>query len=106
MNPRRAVVARGSSAKERSMNKKLIWLPLLVAALLFGCAGQKEPATKAVADIDATLTSLRPDAQTYAPGELQQVEDVVAGLKEQLAKKDYKAVVAAAPGVATQIDSL
>jgi len=88
------------------MNKKLIWLPLLVAALLVGCAGQKEPATKAVADIESTVASLRPDAQTFAPGELQQVEDVLGGLKEQLAKKDYKAVVAAAPGVAAQVDSL
>jgi hypothetical protein len=88
------------------MNRKLVWLPLLVTALLFGCAGQKEPATKAVADIESTVASLRPDAQTYAPGELQQVEDVLAGLKEQLAKKDYKAVMAAAPGVTAQVDSL
>jgi hypothetical protein len=89
------------------MNKKLIWLPLVMAALLaLGCAGQKAPATKAVADIEATVASLRSDAQTYAPGELQQVEDVLAGLKEQLGKKDYKSVVANAPGVAAQVDSL
>jgi hypothetical protein len=89
------------------MNKKFTWLPLVMAALLaLGCAGQKEPATKAVADIEASVASLRPDAQTYAPGELQQVEDVLTGLKDQLAKKDYKSVVANAPGVAAQVESL
>ena len=37
------------------MKKKFIWLlPLLAATLLgVGCAGQKEPATKAVAEIEA-----------------------------------------------------
>ena len=88
------------------MKNKPIWLPLLVAVLLVGCAADKEPATKAVADLEATVASLRPDAQTYAPGELAQAEEVLAGLKEQLTRKDYKAVMANAPGVAKQVDSL
>jgi hypothetical protein len=94
------------SEKERTMKNKLIWLPLLVGALLVGCTGQKEPATKAVADLEASVAAVRPDAQTYAPGELAQVEEVLAALKGQLASKDYKSVVANAPGVAKQVDSL
>ena len=90
------------------MKNKFIWmLPLLAATLLaVGCAGQKEPATKAVADIEASLTSIRADAEKYAPGELQQADQVVASLKDMLTKKDYKSVVAAAPGISQQIAAL
>lgn len=79
---------------------------LLAASLLVACAGQKEPATKAVADIEASLATLREDATKYAANELQQVEVGLLDLKDSLAKKDYKAVVAAAPAVSAQLASL
>ncbi len=89
------------------MRTAVKWLSVLLAAsLLAACAGQKEPATKAVADIEASLATLRADATKYAANELQQVEVSLLSLKDSLAKKDYKAVVAAAPAVSTQLASL
>jgi predicted small lipoprotein YifL len=89
------------------MKKTLLWLPLLVAALLLAaCAGQKGPATQAVAQVEAALNAVRPDATKYAPDELQQVDAAVTALKDSLAKKDYKSVVANAPAVQSQVSGL
>jgi len=83
------------------------WLALLATAVLaVGCAQQKEPATRAVAEVEATVNAVRADAEKYASTELQQVESAVASLKEQLNKKDYKGALAAAPAVATQAAAL
>ena len=90
------------------MNRMTVkWLAAVASALmLVACAGQKEPATRAVADIEAAVASLRDDASKYAASELQQVEAGLASLKDSLAQEDYKAVVAAAPGVSSQVASL
>lgn len=89
------------------MKKTLFWLSLLAAALVAaGCAGQKEPATKAVAEVEAALNTLRADATKYASDELRQADAAVAGLKDSLAKKDYKSVVASAPAVSGQVSAL
>lgn len=83
------------------------WVVLLLAALVAaGCANQKEPATRAVADIEGAIASIRGDASKYAPAELQQVEAAASSLKDQLAKEDYKGVLAATPAVSAQLSSL
>ncbi|HKE96524.1 MAG TPA: hypothetical protein VKB34_19605 [Povalibacter sp.] len=88
-------------------NMPVRWLALIAAALFVAaCAGQKAPAEKAVADIEATLSSIRDDASKYAPAELQQAEAGLASLRDSLAKKDYKAVVAAAPALSAQLTTL
>jgi hypothetical protein len=88
-------------------NMPMNWLALLVAALMLAaCASQEEPATKAVADIEASLSAVREDAAKYSADQLQQVEAGLASLRDSLAKKDYKAVLAAAPAVSAQLASL
>jgi len=83
------------------------WLALLAVALLVAaCAGQKEPATKAVAEIEASVNALRDDATKYAAAELKPVEDGLASLNASLASGDYKSVLAAAPAVSTQLAAL
>lgn len=83
------------------------WLAVVASGLvLAACAGQKEPARKAVADIESAVASMRDDASRYAASELQQVEVGLASLKDSLAKEDYEAVVAAAPAVSSQVASL
>jgi DNA repair exonuclease SbcCD ATPase subunit len=89
------------------MKNKSAWLLATLAAVLaVGCASQKEPAEKAVSDIDASLTSLRDEAQKYAPDQLQSVDSQVTALKDSLAKSDYKGVLAAAPAVTTAVGGL
>jgi hypothetical protein len=76
------------------------------ALLAVGCASQKEPAMKAVADAESSLAAVRDDAAKYAGSELQAVETTLTGIKDSLNKGDFKAVLAAAPGLTTQLAAL
>jgi hypothetical protein len=88
-------------------NLPMKWLAVLAAALLVvACGKQQAPAEKAVADIEASLSSIRDDAGKYASSQLQEVESGLASLRDSLAKKDYKAVLAAAPAVSSQLAAL
>ena len=89
------------------MKTMMKWPALLALVLLAAaCASQKEPATKAVAEIEATVTTLRADADKYAATELKTVEDALASLKASLTSGDYKSVLAAAPAISTQLATL
>ncbi len=83
------------------------WIAVLAAAVMIaGCAGQKEPATKAISDAEAALSAIKEDAAKYVPENLASVESTLTGLKDNLAKGDYKAVLAGAGGLTTAIASL
>ena len=89
------------------MKRIPLWLATLSAvALLDACSNMKEPATQAVASAETSLAALKDEASKYAPEALQPVETQVASLKDSLAKRDYKAVVSAAPAVTSAIVSL
>jgi hypothetical protein len=81
-------------------------LALLMAVALIGCAGQKAPAEQAVKAADAALAAIRDQAQKYVPDQLQAVQAQLDGLKDSLAKGDYKGVLAAAPALNTAISTL
>ena len=76
------------------------------ALLLTACANQKEPAEKSVAQIEASLTEFKADAEQYAAGELKGVEETVDRLKSELADANYKAVLLQSPNVASSIAAL
>jgi hypothetical protein len=89
------------------MRMTRIFLALTVASLMVvGCANQKEPATKALASVEASLATFKDDAAKVAPEELAGVEATLTGLKESLAKGDYKAVLAGMPALTAAVDSL
>ncbi len=75
-------------------------------ALAAGCANQKGPATKAIGDAEAAIAAFKDDASRLLPNDLSSVETTVAGLKDNLAKGDYKAVLAAAPELTKKITEL
>ena len=79
---------------------------VMAAVLLAGCANQMEPASKAIADIEAAITAAGPDATQYIPDQLQAVTSEVASLKAKFDQKDYKGVLAAAPALLTQAQGL
>ena len=92
---------------KKTMTALAPWAALVAMALLVGgCAKEKEPAAQAIASIEATLNLVHDDAAKYAAPELQQADAGLASLKDSYAKKDYKGVVAASPGVIAQVAEL
>lgn len=81
-------------------------LAAAAAVLLAACANHKEPAEKAVAQVEASLSQFRSDAEQYAADELKGVEDSIGKLKQELQNKNYKAVVMQTPTVASTVAAL
>jgi hypothetical protein len=84
------------------------YLVLYSAALLVvACESRMGPAAKnAIDNVNTTLAAVSADAQKYVPDQLASVQGKVAALTASYDKKDYGAVMAAAPGVRTDISGL
>ncbi len=78
----------------------------LAAVILAGCAGQVEPAQKAISDIDAALSSSSAEAEKYVPEQLAAVQADLDGLRASFQKQDYAAVLAGAPAVMIKAQAL
>jgi len=76
------------------------------AMLMTGCTSQKDPAENAVTQAEAAMTDLRVDAAKFAPEELKTTETTLAKMKDDLAKQDYKHVVAGVPQFNKEIATL
>jgi hypothetical protein len=84
-------------------------IALLIAIIglsLAACASDKGPAELAVKAAEDALATSRAEAAQYVPDQLKSVEDGVASLKANLAKGEYKAVLAAAPDITAKARAL
>ena len=87
--------------------RKLSCTLLAAAAFaLAACANLEEPAKMAVAEVDTALTAASDDAGKYVPDQLAAARAKLAELQDGIAKKDYKAVIAAAPAALTMAKDL
>ena len=85
------------------------WVAVVIAIVglsLVACASDKGPAELAVKAADDALAATRTEAAQYVPDQLKSVEDGIAALKANLAKGDYKAVLASAPDVTAKARAL
>jgi predicted nucleic acid-binding Zn-ribbon protein len=76
------------------------------AMLMTGCMSQKDPAANAVTQAEAAVADLRVDGAKFAPDELKTTEATLAKMKANLAKQDYKDVVAEVPQFNKQVATL
>lgn len=74
--------------------------------LLAACANQKEPAERAVAQVEASLAQFKADAEKYAAEDLRGVEESISRLKSELTNSNYKAVLMQTPSVASTVAAL
>ena len=77
-----------------------------VLLALAACANQKEPAQQAIAAADTAVQSVAVDAQKYVPDRYAELTGSLATVKGSFDKGDYKAVVAAAPNLMAQVQSV
>ncbi len=76
------------------------------ALALAACANHKEPAEKAIAQVESALAEIRADAEKYTPEELKGLDESVATLKRGFGNKRYSEVLTAQPSVASAVTAL
>jgi len=89
------------------MIRKSLWSATFAAlVLLAGCAGQKEPASKALADVEASVAEIKADATQFSRKQLDAVEGKLTELKANFEQKKYKEVIAGTTTLQTQVAEL
>ena len=74
----------------------------LLAAMLVACSRDKEPAEAAIKAAAAAIEQIRGDAAVYATDQLKQLDDSLKAAQDNFAKKEYKAALDAASGLAAK----
>ncbi len=89
------------------MKGLLRWLPLLMALLMVpACGGSKQAAVKALAAAETAYAGIAEEANNLAPDQAKDIETELAAAREDLAKGDTKAVLAAAADVQSKVKTL
>jgi hypothetical protein len=73
------------------------------ALLTVGCASKEEPATRVISSAQAAIDETRPDAEKYAPEQLQAADASLATAKQDYANEKYQDVIDAAPKLNEQV---
>jgi hypothetical protein len=66
---------------------------VLAVFVMAACSPMKDPAEAALADVNAAMQKVGPDALKYAPAEYANVNEQVAAVKAAFDRKDYETVL-------------
>lgn len=87
-------------------SKLVTGLSVVLLAVVAACASQKEPAQKALTDLQASLARFSEQAEKHMPEEYADVQQQLAALQSSFDGGDYKTVVTGAPKAAAAIRKL
>jgi hypothetical protein len=80
---------------------------VVIAALAFvACASDKEPAERALKTAEDAVNAAMPEGSKYVPEQAKAVQETLRGLKDRMAKNDYKGVLAGAGEVTAAATAL
>ncbi len=81
-------------------------VPLLAASAMFAGCESRSSAQVIIAQADASVEKVRPDAQVSTPEHLKPVEDTLAHMKQNFDQHEYKAVKEELPKLNTEYAAL
>jgi hypothetical protein len=81
-------------------------LCLAALVVLSACASDKAPAEQAVKAAETAVASAKTEAAKWVPDQVRSLDAALASVKDKFAKGEYKAVLAEAPALATQAQSV
>jgi len=81
-------------------------LCLAALAVLSACASDKAPAEQAVKAAETAVANAKVEAAKWVPDQARSLDAALASVKDKFTKGDYKAVLAEAPALATQAQSV
>src|SRR5690348_2973476 len=81
-------------------------VPLLAASAMFAGCESRSSAQVIIAQADASVEKVRPDAQVSTPEHLKPVEDTLAHMKQKFDQHEYKAVKEELPKLNTEYAAL
>jgi hypothetical protein len=79
---------------------------MILGLALCACADERQPAQRAISDIDTRLNAAAPEAARYVPEQLHQVQDALEALRATYQEQRYVTVIAKAPGVMSAAQAL
>ena len=81
-------------------------LCLAALVVLSACASDKAPAEQAVKAAETAVANAKVEAAKWVPDQARSLDAALASVKDKFTKGDYKAVLAEAPALATQAQSV
>ena len=81
-------------------------LCLAALVVLSACASDKAPAEQAVKAAETAVANAKAEAAKWVPDQARSLDAALASVKDKFTKGDYKAVLAEAPALATQAQSV
>jgi len=80
---------------------------MLAAVFLAACgAGDKGPAESALKAAEQAINTVRSEGSKYLPDQMSSLDSALAGVREKLAKGDYKAVLSEAPALTSKAQEI